>query len=99
MSADPQAPEYKESIGQSADERTRQPVPALRARAGVTGHNVRYVLAFGRRGRGISDRLSGLRLTPGPPAAQSLRSANQCLALPTSAAETGAAELPQALRI
>ena len=101
MSADPQAPEYKESIGQSADERTRQPVPALRARAGVTGHNVRYVLAFGldRCGRGISDRLSGLRLTPDPPAAQSLRSANQCLALPTSAAETGAAELPQALRI
>ena len=47
MSADPQTPEYKESIGQSADGRTRQPVPALRARAGVTGHNVRYVLAFG----------------------------------------------------
>ena len=43
MSADPQAPEYKESTGRSADERTRQPVPALRARAGVTGHNVRYV--------------------------------------------------------
>ena len=46
MSADPQAPEYKESTGRSADERPRQPVPALRARAGVTGHNVRYVLAF-----------------------------------------------------
>ena len=30
----------------SADDRPRQPVPALRARAGVTGHNVRYVLAF-----------------------------------------------------
>jgi hypothetical protein len=30
-----------------ADERTRHPAPALRARAGVTGHNVRYVLAFG----------------------------------------------------
>jgi hypothetical protein len=47
MSADPQAPEYKESTDQRADEHTRQPVPALRARAGVTGHNVRYVLAFG----------------------------------------------------
>jgi hypothetical protein len=35
------------STDRSADERTRQPVPALRARAGVTGHNVRYVLAFG----------------------------------------------------
>ena len=46
MSADPQAPEYKESTDRSADERTRQPAPALRARAGVTGHNVRYVLAF-----------------------------------------------------
>jgi hypothetical protein len=43
MSADPQAPEYKESTGRSADDRPRQPVPALRARAGVTGHNVRYV--------------------------------------------------------
>jgi hypothetical protein len=48
MSADPQTPEYKESIGQSADERTRQPVPALRARAGVTGHNVRYVSPWSR---------------------------------------------------
>ncbi len=46
MSTDPQAPEYKESTEQSADEHTRQPVPALRARAGITGHNVRYVLAF-----------------------------------------------------
>jgi hypothetical protein len=42
MSADPQAPEYKESTDRSADERTRQPAPAL-----LTGHNVRYVLAFG----------------------------------------------------
>ena len=46
MSADPQAPEYKESTDQSADEPKRRPVPALRARAGITGHNVRYVLAF-----------------------------------------------------
>jgi hypothetical protein len=44
MSADPRAPEYKEADRQSAE----QPgVPAPRARAGVTGHNVRYVLGFG----------------------------------------------------
>jgi hypothetical protein len=38
MSADPIAPEYK-----GADRRTAQQpvVPARRARAGVTGHNVR----------------------------------------------------------
>ena len=41
-----EAPEYKESTGRSADEHTRQPVPAVRTRAGITGHNVRYVLAF-----------------------------------------------------
>jgi hypothetical protein len=43
MSADTRAPEYKK-----ADERTAgEPVvPAVRARAGVTGNNVRYVLAF-----------------------------------------------------
>jgi hypothetical protein len=44
MSADPRAPEYKEGIDRSTHE--RPPVPAARARAGVTGHNVRYVLAF-----------------------------------------------------
>jgi hypothetical protein len=44
MSADPRAPEYQEGIDRSTDK--RQPVPASRARAGVTGHNVRYVLAF-----------------------------------------------------
>jgi hypothetical protein len=38
MSADPRAPEYKEADRQTA----QQPVvPARRARAGVTGHNVR----------------------------------------------------------
>jgi hypothetical protein len=43
MSADPRAPEYKEADRQTA----QQPVvPAPRARAGVTGHNVRYVLAL-----------------------------------------------------
>jgi hypothetical protein len=46
MSADPQAPEYKESTGRSADDRPRQPVPALRARAGVTGHTCALCLAF-----------------------------------------------------
>jgi hypothetical protein len=44
MSPDTQAPEYKE-----ADRRSPQQtaVPAARARQGVTGHNVRYVLGFG----------------------------------------------------
>ena len=48
MRADPQAPESTraKSTDQSADEHTRQPVPAVRTRAGITGHNVRYVLAF-----------------------------------------------------
>jgi len=49
MSADPQAPEYKEykeAADRSAGERKRQPIPALQARAAVTGHNVRYVLVF-----------------------------------------------------
>jgi hypothetical protein len=42
MSADPRAPEYK-----AADRATEQPVvPAPLARAGVTGHNVRYVLGL-----------------------------------------------------
>jgi hypothetical protein len=40
---DKRAPEYKE-----ADRRTSaEEVSKVRARAGVTGHNVRYVLAFG----------------------------------------------------
>ena len=40
---DQRAPEYKE-----ADRRTGpNQVSAQRARAGVTGHNVRYVLGFG----------------------------------------------------
>ena len=44
MNADKQAPEYKDADRQSAN----QPVvPATKARQGVTGHNVRYVLAFG----------------------------------------------------
>jgi hypothetical protein len=42
MNADPQAPEYKEGT----DKYKHRPMPASRARAGVTGHNVRYVLAF-----------------------------------------------------
>lgn len=44
MSPDTRAPEYKE-----ADRRTeRRPIiPASRARQGVTGHNVRFVLGFG----------------------------------------------------
>ena len=36
------APEYKE-----ADQRTGAKVSEVRARAGVSGQNVRYVLAFG----------------------------------------------------
>jgi hypothetical protein len=44
MSPDTRAPEYKEADRQTA----QQPVvPAQRARQGVTGHNVRYVLGFG----------------------------------------------------
>lgn len=44
MSADPKAPEYKEAKRRSA----REPgIPTPQARAAVTGHNVRYVLAFG----------------------------------------------------
>jgi hypothetical protein len=44
MSHDTRAPEYKE-----ADRKTAQQtvVPTARARQGVTGHNVRYVLGFG----------------------------------------------------
>jgi len=43
MSFDTRAPEYKEADRQTA----QQVVPATRARQGVTGHNVRYVLGFG----------------------------------------------------
>jgi hypothetical protein len=43
MSPDTRAPEYKE-----ADRKTAQPAMSTpRARQGVTGHNVRYVLGFG----------------------------------------------------
>ena len=44
MRADQRAPEYKEDIDR--DGGTPKPLPASRARAGVTGHNVRYVLTF-----------------------------------------------------
>jgi hypothetical protein len=44
MSADQRAPEYKEGIDRSGG--APNPLPASRARAGVTGHNVRYVLSF-----------------------------------------------------
>ena len=44
MSPDTRAPEYKAADREAA----REPaVPATRARQGVTGHNVRYVLGFG----------------------------------------------------
>lgn len=44
MSPDTRAPEYKEVDQKAAG----QPgLPARRARQGVTGHNVRYVLGFG----------------------------------------------------
>ncbi len=47
MSPDARAPEYKEADRQTA----QQPVvPTPRARQGVTGHNVRYVLGFGLAG-------------------------------------------------
>jgi hypothetical protein len=44
MSPDTRAPEYKE-VDQTAAQTST--VPARRARQGVTGHNVRYVLGFG----------------------------------------------------
>jgi Flp pilus assembly protein TadB len=48
MAAETQAPEYRESPGAS---RTSEPaVTATQARAGVTGHNVRYVLFAGLAG-------------------------------------------------
>ena len=44
MNSNTRAPEYKDADRQTA----QQPVvPAARARQGVTGHNVRYVLGFG----------------------------------------------------
>lgn len=49
MAPDKRAPEYREADRQTAREQTaREPVVATpRARQGVTGHNARYVLAFG----------------------------------------------------
>jgi hypothetical protein len=49
MSADSRAPEYKEADQQTAPQQqtARSIVPTPQARAGVTGHNVRYVLAIG----------------------------------------------------
>jgi hypothetical protein len=44
MSPDARAPEYKEADRQTAHEPV---LPARRARQGVTGHGVRYVLGFG----------------------------------------------------
>lgn len=44
MSPDLRAPEYKEADQATAEKAT---LPARRARQGVTGHNVRYVLGFG----------------------------------------------------
>jgi hypothetical protein len=47
MAADQQAPEYKEGVDRPTEASNRPIVPATQARAGVTGHNVRYVLAAG----------------------------------------------------
>jgi hypothetical protein len=47
MTPDTRAPEYKEVDRQAPQTAT---VPARRARQGVTGHNVRYVLGFGLLG-------------------------------------------------
>ena len=61
MNADPRGPEYREAERKTA----HQPVtPTPQARAGVTGHNVRYVLGVRSRsgGPGVSHRLSRLRL-------------------------------------
>jgi hypothetical protein len=44
MSADKRAPQYKDADRQAA---YRWVLPAARARQGVTGHNVRYVLGYG----------------------------------------------------
>jgi len=47
--SDLRAPEYKDADRHTAQEPAAQQtvVPSTRARAAVTGHNVRYVLAFG----------------------------------------------------
>jgi len=49
MSHDTQAPEYKEADRRVPPRPVVSPpiVPTPRARQGVTGHNVRYVLGFG----------------------------------------------------
>ena len=44
MSPDARAPEYKEADRQAAPTQT---ISTPRARQGITGHHVRYVLAFG----------------------------------------------------
>lgn len=41
---DARAPEYKEA---DRPGQARPPMPEVRARQGVTGHNARYVLGFG----------------------------------------------------
>ena len=48
MPPDTRAPEYKDADRQVAQQPVAQQpvVPAPRARQGVTGHNVRYVLGF-----------------------------------------------------
>lgn len=47
MAANPQAPEYRETITQGVNQSNQPAVPATQARAAVTGHNVRYVLMAG----------------------------------------------------
>jgi hypothetical protein len=47
---DTQAPEYKETTTPTSQKSERAIVPTVRARQGVTGHNVRYVLGFGLAG-------------------------------------------------
>jgi hypothetical protein len=49
--SDARAPEYKEADRRTGQQPASQPVvSAPRARQGVTGHNVRYVLGFGIAG-------------------------------------------------
>jgi len=47
MAPNSQAPEYKEGLDRGVNRQDQPAVPATRARAGVTGHNVRYVLLAG----------------------------------------------------